>query len=179
MFNLSTLNNEFTVSDFKTNYATDEEDMDSFFDDVYHLFSIGLVHEALAKLDTIKEDNPEYGRALFYKSVISSVLGDKEEANDLFRKSMISEVSKARGIDIDVLENCEFDDLLDEMDDIAGSADAFNQGFDHYISGDFEKALKLFDHAIELNPSDAEAIYYKALTLARLQDFEIAIEVIN
>ena len=156
-----------------------ESEMDEFFDKVYYLFSTGRAEEALARLDTIDEDNPDYARALFYKSMISSALGDEDAAKELYKESVISEVSKTSGIDSDVLRNDDFDNVVGEMNDITDSVIAFNEGFDYYTDGDFEKALNLFDMSLGLNPNDAETLYFKALSLANMEDFELALEMIG
>lgn len=46
------------------------DQMDVFFDKVYELFDNGEIDKAIKLLDTIDEDNSEYTRALFYKTII-------------------------------------------------------------------------------------------------------------
>lgn len=176
MFNLAPFDEEFSVS---ADCSIAEEDMDDFFNDVYHLFSNGLADDALDKLDLIEEDNPEYPRALFYKSVISSSLGDMSLANDLFREAIISEVSKSSGMDSEILREEDFGRVIDEMNEITESKEAFDLGYEQYTSEEFERALDYFDLALELNPNESEVLYYKALSLARLEDFDFAIDMID
>ena len=72
------------------------------------MFSLGFADAALAKLDTVGEDNSEYGRALFYKSVILEALGKSDDAENLYKEDIISEVSKTRGIGAESLRNDDF-----------------------------------------------------------------------
>ncbi|MBO5152568.1 MAG: hypothetical protein J6B73_10475 [Methanobrevibacter sp.] len=44
--------------------------MDSYFDEAYEHFAKGDIDNAIAMLDAIDKDNPEYERAMFYKSFI-------------------------------------------------------------------------------------------------------------
>ena len=153
--------------------------MDDFFNKVYFLFSIGFADAALAKLDTIEEDNSEYGRALFYKSVILEALGNSDDAEKLYNEAIISEVSKTSGIDAEILCNNDLKNISDELNDITDSSLIFTQGLDFYENHDFNEALNYFDKALVLNPNDSEIIYYKSLALANLGDFEIALDMIE
>lgn len=44
-----------------------------------------------------------------------------------------------------------------------------SQGKKYYELGDYEKALKMFNMAADANPYDDEPVYYKALTLSKLE----------
>ena len=164
---------------FAFTIESDEEDMDDFFNKVYYLFSLGFADAALAKLDTVGEDNSEYGRALFYKSVILESLGKSDDAENLYKEAVISEVSKTSGIDAESLRNDDFKNVSDELDDITDSSIIFTQGLDFYENHDYNEALNYFDKALALNPNDSEILYYKSLALANLGDFEIALDMIE
>ena len=190
MFNLEPFDKEFSTKELLDNTPTfvmgsegfirQIDEMDFFFNEVYQLFSEGRFEEALDKLDEIKQDNSEYGRAMFYKSIICAAMGQEDDAGDLFNEAIMSEVSKTHGIEIEELRSSrEFKRVLDEMDDIKNSADAFNSGLNYYNTGDYESALDFFDLSLELDPNDSEVLYYKALTLANLQNFDIALEFID
>ena len=190
MFNLEPLINEFSSKELLTDvtseiddnqeFARQSDEMDWLFNEVYSLFSIGHFDEALDKLNTIDEDNPEYSRALFYKSIIYSALGENENAENLLKQSLISEAIKTSNMSMDELENDnDFKRVIDEIEDIKNSSDAFKSGLKYYQNDDFEKALDFFDLSLELDPGDSEVIYYKALTLANLQDFDIALGLID
>ncbi len=190
MFNLGPFDREFSTKDLLDNVPTfvmdtqgfirQVDEMDLFFNEVYQLFSSGHFDEALDKLNTIEEDNPEYGHALFYKSIIYAAMGDEDGAHDLFNESIISEASIAFNMSKDELrDNESFKRKLPEMDEIKNSSDAFESGLKYYNNSEFEYALGFFDLSLELDPKDSEVIYYKALTLANLQDFEIALDLID
>ena len=177
------ISNTLGLSKSNINFAitieSDEDDMDDFFNKVFYLYSLGFADEALAKLDTVGEDNSEYGRALFYKSVILESLGKNDDAEELYREAIISEVSKTSGIDSETLRNDDFENVSDELNDITDSSIIFTQGLDFYENHDYNESLNYFDKALELNPNDSEIIYYKSLALANLGDFEIALDMIE
>ena len=50
----------------------------------------------------------------------------------------------------------------------------FNRGKNFYYTGEYEKALKDFDHTVELNPFDADNYYFRSLALAQLQKYKKA-----
>ena len=166
MFNLTPFDKEFSLNSHGGEHEyilDDKSDMDDFFNEVYELFYKGNSEEALKKLDTIEPDNPEYPRSLFYKSVILSNLGDSS-AEELFMQSLIGEAIKAKG-----------DEFIDDEDYIS----YFNKGLDEYNSGNYEDALYSFNVSLGLEPNQSEALYYKAITLGRLFEFDEAIEVID
>ena len=153
--------------------------MDDFFKDIELLVSKGFLNDAIVKLDAVGENNPDYGKALFYKSNIISQLGDDDFARKLYKEAVIFEVSKSSGIDADVLRDNDFKKVSDELDDITLSSIIFNMGLEFYEVGDYTNALNSFDNALELNPNDDELIYFKSLALANLGDFDIAIDFIG
>ena len=172
MFDQTVFNKEFSL-DFLVSIDDDSE-MDDFFDECFYLFYNGNVDEALDMLDTIGEDSPHYGRALFYKSIITSK--DKEDPIKLFVDAMLHEINSNGEIDIDD-EN--YLNLIENLRDVGNSLDNFHEGLKYYENEDFETALKYFDLAIESNPKDSEPIYYKSLALSRLGEFDIALDMIN
>ena len=153
--------------------------MDDFFKDIELLVSKGCIDDAIVKLDTVDENSPDYGKALFFKSNIMSQLGDMDVAQELYKEAVIFEVSKSSGIDADVLRDNDFKKVSDELDDITLSSIIFNMGLEFYEVGDYTNALNSFDNALELNPNDDELIYFKSLALANLGDFDIAIDFIG
>ena len=44
-----------------------------------------------------------------------------------------------------------------------------SQGKKYYELGDYKRALKMFDMAVDANPFDSEPVYYKALALSKLE----------
>ncbi len=177
MFSLNHFDKEFSTADLMTitpSLGIDEDsgfiiptlDDDKFYDEVYNLFEDGKIDEALSKLDTVSDDNPEYGRALFYKAMISSATGDDESAQDLFTQAL----------------NAEFGDELDVPDvdiDHGDSDELFSAGIFWYNMDDFEEAIKFFDASLKLKPDDTETLYYMSLSLANLDKFKKALKVID
>ena len=178
MFGMRQFDNEFSVSyvesmtprfavDEKSGFIVPVSDMDIFFDEVSDLFESGKTDEALAKLDTIGEDSPEYGRALFYKSVILGATGDEDTALALFDQALSVELGK------------DFDDIPDDMVDYDDAEDLFVTGLVNYNMGDFLEALEFFNLSLDLSPDESEVLYYKSLALARLDEFDDALRTID
>lgn len=141
--------------------------MDEFFDNVYNLFDEGKVDEAMGLLDTIPEDSPEYGRALFYKSMFSAAQGDEDGGFKLFQEALMNE-----------LENNP-EGFLGEDVDYTNPEELFDEGLLNYEMGYYADAIGYFDLAIDLKADDDEAFYYKSLSLAGLDEFDEALRVIN
>ena len=176
MFDQVVFQNEFSQG--SSYLIEDDDEMDDFFVKCFDLFYSGNDDDAIAMLDTIDEDSPHYGRALFYKSVITSK--DKGDPIKLFVDALLHEIGSVGGVDIDeVLDEEEYMNLIEDLRDVDNSLDNFHEGLEYYEKEDFETALKYFDLAIESNPKDSEAIYYKSLALSRLGDFDIALDMVN
>ncbi len=178
MFNLTHFDKEFSTAYIKGEapvFEVDEKSgmimphsaMDDFFDDVYNLFADGRTDEAMAKLDTIDEDDPEYARALFYKSILVSSTGDYDTSNDLFSQSLAIELGEYMG------------GIPDEEIDYGNPGELFAMGILYYNEGDFIEALEFFDHSLDLEPNDDEVIYYKSLALAGMGEFKKAVKTID
>ena len=188
MFNSSQFYNEFSTKDINRNipkftidngFIVPMSDTDIFFDEVHELFINGNIDEALDKLETIKEDNSEYSRALFYKSIILSAKGDAD-AKDFFNQAILSEASNTWGFDSkDLIDNSDFNDFIEEIVDSTNPDELFAEGMENYSLGDFDDALSFFDLSLEINPNQSEALYYKALTLANLGEFKDAVKTID
>ena len=190
MFNSHQFDEEISAKGNDSQFDLEDDDIeilgidsDRFFDNVYQLYANGEADKALTMLDLIKEDNPEYGHALFYKSIILSSLGDKN-AEDVFKQSLISELGNDASIkNEDVGEELNFlTGLIESANDDFDFNDAeglFKQGFLAYNLGDFEEALDLFDLSLDLDSNQTEALYYKSLTLACIGNFREAVRVID
>ena len=178
MFNLNHFDKEFStehvISGIPT-YLVDEDsgmmvptsDADEFFDDVSNLFEEGKIDEALSKLDGVGEDNPEYGRALFYKAMILGALGDGDSADDLLNQALSAEFGE------------DFSDILDEDIDYDDPDELFAAGLFWYDMDDNVEALQFFDASLKIRPNDSETLYYKSLSLANLNEFKKALKVID
>ena len=141
--------------------------MDDFFDEVYGLSQRGQIDKAISMLDSISPDSPEYGRALFYKSMILADEGDEDEGFNLLQQALFSEF----GEDIDLSEM--------EVVNYDNPQELFDRGIFSYELDDFEEAIEFFDMALELKPDFEDALYFKSLSLARIDEFKKALEVIN
>lgn len=178
MFNLSPFDKEFStryIMDRTPSFSLDDDsgfiiptsDMDVFFDDVNSLFEEGQIDNALAKLDTIDENNSEYGRALFYKALILGATGDEIASQEFLTQALSAEFG----------EN--FDDVSEVDVDYDNPNDLFDAGFFWYNMGDYDEALKFFNESLKLNPRDSETLYHKALSLGNLGEFKKALKVID
>ena len=177
MFDLQHFDKEFSTSYVKAgtpSFRIDEDsgliirtsDADEFFDDVNFLFEEGEIDKALDKLDTVDEDNPEYGRALFYKAMILGATGDDESASGLLNQALTAEF----GEDFDIPD----DDI--DYDD---PEELFDAGLFWYNMEDYEEALHFFEASIKLNPNNSETLYYAALSWANLNEFKKALKLID
>ena len=184
MFNLAPFDNEFSAKEISSEapkVTVDENglivpasEMDIFFDDVYHLFESGKVDEALNKLDTIDEDNPEYPRALFYKSMM--LQDDDEQSLNLFKQAIMGEMSNVFGDEVaEAFLNGESDELLDDLTDFNDPEDLFDRGFTDYQLGDYEDALEFFNLSLDIDSNQSEVLYYKALTLFNMGESKKAL----
>ena len=85
MFNMGHFDKEFSLKsmlEIQPTFYIDEKSgmiipeefminpMDSYFDEAYEHFAKGDIDNTIAMLDAIDKDNPEYERAMFYKSFI-------------------------------------------------------------------------------------------------------------
>lgn len=204
-FNLNYFDDEFSITQMQKNrraslidkstgfFLPDNTDsMDKFFNHVYELSDEGNIDEAISLLDTIPEDSPEYSRALFYKSMILGGDGDEDSALDLLKQSLILEMKKEGSADdfdeseledtlrnalsdIDKENHVEFSDLDASDFEDESPEYVFNLGFDEFKKEEYEDALMFFNISLEKDPNQSEALYYKALSLGNLGEFEKAI----
>ena len=156
----------FLVDDDSEFYIPDSG-ADEFFDDVSNLFEDGKVDEALSKLDSVDENSPEYGRALFYKAMILGAEGDEDSADELLNQALSAEFGE------------DFSDIPDEDIDYDDPEELFSAGLFWYNVGDDEEALQFFDASLKIRPNDSETLYYKSLSLANLNEFKKALKVID
>lgn len=141
--------------------------MDSYFDEVYNLFSNGEIDEAIAMLDVIDEDNPEYERAMFYKSFILNAVGIEDNSSEIFQ-DFLSELD----VDLnDLLVDNEFDENNPE--------DLMEMGLFNYEIEEYADAIDNFDSCLEISPNNLDAIQFKALSLAELKRYKQALKIIN
>lgn len=197
MFNISHFNEEFSSKAILDNVPkfyidangfiipeemVDSNSMDDFFDTVYSLYMGGEVDKAMDMLDSIPKDSSEYGRALFYKSIIVSSTGDEDEGFGLFQEALFSEVKNnldtygfsLDDFDLDVVGG---DDIhifdLDDIDDL------FYEAKSNYDNGDFEEANSYFEEILKLKPDHINALYYNAISLSYLDEFDEALKLID
>lgn len=139
------------------------------FSKVDEFINKGEFAQALFILDSISEDNPNYSRALFCKSMIFGMMEEDEKSFKNFQNALSSDF-KGEFMD---LEN-KFSPL-----DMGDSQDLFNYGLTSYYFGDYQDAIEYFDLSLKLLPNQSEAIYYKALSLGAIGEFKKAINVID
>lgn len=152
----------------KTSNNQNNNSEEAIFYDVKELFSNNKLDEALLLIENISEDSVNYGKAVFYKSVILGILGD-EEGFETCKKSMEDQFDQA-GVDL----NEKYEPI-----DFKNPKDLFNCGITNYYFGDYEKAINNFNQSLKVLPDQSEVIYYKALSYACLEKYKKAIKTIN
>lgn len=55
----------------------------------------------------------------------------------------------------------------------------FSKGYEYYLAGDFDNAIKYFNKSIDENPKHGDSYYFKALLLARTSSFDDALILFN
>lgn len=143
--------------------------MDSYFDEVYDLFDQKKINEAITMLDAIDEDNPEYERAMFYKSFILNASGIEDNSSEIFQE-FLSE-----------LDTDDLNDLLKDDDDFDENnpEDLFEMGVFNYDIEEYEDAIEYFDLSLKILPNQIEALDYKALALCELKKYKHALKIID
>lgn len=144
--------------------------MDSYFDEVYELFEKGEINNAIEMLDAIDEDNPEYERAMFYKSFILNASGIKNDSSETFNEFLST-------LDDDM----DLNDFLEENDGIDENSPEylFSMGqFNHEI-GEFEDAIEYYDLSLELLPNQKNVLHFKALALSEIENYKKALKTID
>ena len=144
--------------------------MDSYFDEVYDLYAEGKIDEAIYMLDAIDEDNPEYERAMFYKSFILNANGIEDNSSEIFQE-FLSDLDD----DVDLKDLLEDDDDFDENN----PQDLFEMGVYNYDIGDYENAIEYFDLSLKILPKQTEVLEYKALALFGLEKNKKALKIID
>lgn len=184
MLNMSHYDNEFSTEyllERQPTFYIDEESgliipesqinpMDPYFDRVYELFEKGEIDNAIEMLDVIDEDNPEYERAMFYKSFILNASGIKDDSSEIFNE-FLSEIGK----DIDLNDLLNEDDEIDEND--PEELFAFGQ-FNHDI-GEYEDAIDYYDRSLDILPNQINVLHFKALALCELKKYKKALKTID
>lgn len=129
------------------------------------LFNQGKLDEALQLIDLIPESSPNYGNALFAKSLILGISSDGEETFKTLKKQ----------------PNTEFkEDIVDlnkkyKPADLNNPEDLFNCGITSYYFGEYEKAIENFNLSLKKLPNQCEVIYYKALSYACMEELKKAV----
>ena len=175
MLDLSPLDGEFTVAPIIPEVMHSTGDMDDFFDEAFELYARGKVSEAIKHIDSIKEDNPEYGRALFYKSMFLAE-SDEREAFNLFQEALHSEFSNNLEFD---LEEEDVDELIDELVDYDNPEELEAVALLNFNTENYDRALYYLDLALKKDKDNDELLYYKSLSLANLGEFKKAIKTID
>ena len=122
-----------------------------FFNTIYRLHTEGKSDEAIHMLDSVPENHPEYPKALFYKSMLFT---DEKESFNMFHQSLEKQFDQMNNDDSDKL---------------------FEVGMEYYDLEDYEEAIVYFDLVLNIEPKNHEALFYKSLSLAHLDDYEQAI----
>ena len=186
MFNMGHFDSEFSLSNIlesQPSFYIDEESgmiipeayivnpMDSYFDEVYAQFEKGEIDNAIAMLDAIEKDNPEYERAMFYKSFILNASGIEDNSSEIFQE-FLSNLDE--DIDLNDLLKEEDDDEFDENN----PEDLFEMGEIYFDEEEYEDAIKYFDLSLKILPNP-DVLEYKAYALAELKKYKKALKTID
>ena len=135
---------------------------DSIFNQIDELVNKNELDEAILLIDLIPESSPNFGKALFIKSMILGFLGKDTESVEKLKDSI----------------NVQFGDKSD-LFDLNNPEDLFDFGITNFYFGDYHKAIECFDMSLGILPEQSEVIYYKALSFGCLGEFRKAIDVID
>ena len=195
MFNMGHFDKEFSLKsmlEIQPTFYIDEKSgmiipeefminpMDSYFDEAYEHFAKGDIDNAIAMLDAIDKDNPEYERAMFYKSFILNASGIEDNSSEIFQE-FISNFG----------ENIDLNDILDDevdLEDLAKTNGHFdeNNPYDLCMRGElyfdeenYEKAIEYFDLSLKILPNQPNVLKYKSLALCELKKYKKAFKTID
>lgn len=143
--------------------------MDPYFDEVYNLFENGKIDEAIAMLDVIDMNNPEYERAMFYKSFILNASGIEDTSSEIFQ-DFLSELDE----DINLTDLLKEDEFNENNPD-----DLFEKGLFNFEIKEYEDAIDYFNLCLEISPNHLDAIQFKALSLSNLKRYKKALKLID
>ena len=135
---------------------------DSIFNQIDELVNKNELDEAILLIDLIPESSPNFGKALFIKSMILGFLGKDTESVEKLKDSI----------------NVQFGDKSG-LFDLNNPEDLFDFGITNFYFGDYHKAIECFDMTLGILPEQSEVIYYKALSFGCLGEFRKAIDVID
>ena len=195
MFNMGHFDKEFSLKsmlEIQPTFYIDEKSgmiipeefminpMDSYFDEAYEHFAKGDIDNAIAMLDAIDKDNPEYERAMFYKSFILNASGIEDNSSERFQE-FISNFG----------ENIDLNDILDDevdLEDLAKTNGHFdeNDPYDLCMRGElyfdeenYEKAIEYFDLSLKILPNQPNVLKYKSLALCELKKYKKALKCLD
>ena len=163
---------EFSLSSIEHLNAMNFDDpMEEFFTNVFAMAEEGDLNQAMNMLDLIPEDNPEYGRALFFKSILMSEHGYEEEGLDFLRQSMEYELGKnpEEFLEDEDEEDIDFSNPRELYDEIQLSC----------MMNEFDKSLMYCDALLDLIPDSEDALFYKTISLVSLNKLDEGLETIN
>ena len=163
---------EFSLSSIEHLNAMNFDDpMEEFFTNVFAMAEEGDLNQAMNMLDLIPEDNPEYGRALFFKSILMSEHGYEEEGLDFLRQSMEYELERnpEKFLENEDEEDIDFSNPQELYDEIQLSC----------MMNEFDKSLMYCDALLDLIPDSEDALFYKTISLVSLNKLDEGLETIN
>lgn len=144
--------------------------MDSYFDEVYELFEKGQLDNAIEMLDAIDENNPEYERAMFYKSFILNASGIEDNSSEILQE-FLSNFDES----VDLNDLLEMDDEFDENN----PEDLSIMGELYFDNKEYEEAIEYFNSSLKILPNQPDVLEFKALALCELKKYKKALKTIN
>ena len=147
-----------------------DDPMEEFFTRAFALAEGGDINQGLKMLDLVPEDDPDYGRALFFKALMMSEQGFDEEASEFMQQSVEYE-----------LQNGSQDAFFEDEDDVdfSNPQELYDEMKFCCMMNEFDKSLRYCDALLELEPDCEEALYCKALSLVGMDRMDEGLETIN
>ena len=185
MFNMGHFDREFSLKELmerQPSFLIDEKSgmivpedfivnpMDSYFDEVYELFEKGQLDNAIEMLDAIDENNPEYERAMFYKSFILNASGIEDNSSEILQE-FLSNFDES----VDLNDLLEMDDEIDENN----PEDLSIMGELYFDNKEYEEAIEYFNSSLKILPNQPDVLEFKALALCELKKYKKALKTIN
>lgn len=185
MFNMGHFDREFSLKELmerQPSFLIDEKSgmivpedfivnpMDSYFDEVYELFEKGQLDNAIEMLDAIDENNPEYERAMFYKSFILNASGIEDNSSEILQE-FLSNFDES----VDLNDLLEMDNEFDENN----PEDLSIMGELYFDNKEYEEAIEYFNSSLKILPNQPDVLEFKALALCELKKYKKALKTIN
>ena len=138
--------------------------------DGFHQYVDKYLDNAIEMLDAIDENNPEYERAMFYKSFILNASGIEDNSSEILQE-FLSNFDES----VDLNDLLEMDDEFDENN----PEDLSIMGELYFDNKEYEEAIEYFNSSLKILPNQPDVLEFKALALCELKKYKKALKTIN